>query len=169
MKVFIDGESFVRGSRELAPDLVREGAPEATRENVAKWLARYAEIQDCDVKLVFAETRSEDVLPPTEEYGRVTVRNLLQGEKVTREICKPANQAANSDRVFVVADEPTVTEPVKSTDVRVYSPTEFIRRARKIMGKEQTSRYEEPDEKYSGVAEEEVDFWMDYFSEKDQD
>lgn len=167
MKIFIDGMSFMRGAREVAPELVDADAPEETRSNVARWCARYAEMQDCDVKLVFAANVSDEILPPVEEYGRVTVRNLTENERMSREICGPANRESSSNQVFVVTDEPRFERAVRGGEARLLTPQEFIERARRIMGKEQKARYEEPDEKYSGVSDEEVDFWMDYFGDKD--
>ena len=167
MKVFIEGKCFVEKMREVAPEVTVPGNRQRTRENVARWLARYAEDQDCDVEIVFESGETGEVLPPVEHHGRVTVRNLSPGEGARRQIAGPANRAAEQDRVYVVTEDQRLTDALEGGNARVFSADRFIRRARTVMGADEKERYAEPDEKYSGLSEEEVDFWVDFFDDED--
>lgn len=165
MIVFVDGNDLVEAFREVDPKVIVPGDPERSRENVARWLSRYAEHQDCDVELVFGEFDPGEVLPPVEQHGRVRVRNLEPDEEVRSEMAGPANRAAEGDRVYVVTEDPRLSDAVSAGDARVFSPRKFISRARRVMGAEGKERYEEPDEKYTGLGEDQVDFWMEFFGE----
>lgn len=167
MKVFVDGDDFAEVLEERQPQLAVIGAPQKTRENVARWLARYAEYQDCDVELVYENQPSDEVLPPVEKHGRVRMKNLTAGEECLHEIAGSANRAAENDRVYVVTEDPRLAEAVDAGNARVYSPEKFASRAERVMGEEQKERFAEPDEKYSGVSDEQVDFWVEFFDEKD--
>lgn len=168
MKVFVDGGGVVEAFSEVDPKVIVPGDPERSRENVARWLARYAEHQDCEVELVYGDIESDEVLPPVEQHGRVRVRNLQPDEETLREIAGPANRTAEEERVYVVTEDPRLSGAVSGGDARVFSPRKFISRARRVMGAEGKERYDEPDEKYTGLGEEEVDFWMEFFDEDQQ-
>jgi predicted RNA-binding protein with PIN domain len=165
MKVFVDGDDLLEVFREVDPQILVPGDEEKSRTNVARWLARYAEFQDCDVELVYEEIEPGKVLPPVEQHGRVRVRNLQPDEEVLHEIAGAANRAAERERVYVVTEDPRLSDAVSGGAARVYAPRRFIGRARTVMGTESKERYDEPDEKYTGVGEEEVDFWMEFFDE----
>lgn len=168
MKVFVDGDDIVEAFRQENADLIVPGDRERTRENVARWLARYAEHQDCNVELVYGDIDPGEVLAPTEHHGRVRVRNLQPDEDTFHAIAGPANQAADQERTYVVSEDPQLFDAVRGGDARAFSATQFLERARTVMGSDEKGRYDEPDEKFSGLAEEEVDFWVEFFGENEE-
>ncbi|MFW5923031.1 MAG: hypothetical protein ACOCSQ_01460 [Planctomycetota bacterium] len=164
MKVFVEGDDFLRALDDKVAGVVVTGDTATSRKNAALWLARYAERQDCDVELVFGAPSTGEVLPPYEQHGRVKMRNLEADEECARWVAGPANRMAERDRVYVVSDTPRVCRAAEGSEARVFGSEEFIDRARRVMGQDDdTARYDEPDEKYSGLAEEEADFWIEFF------
>ena len=163
MIYFVDGndlrEALMSAERRR---LSRPVAP-LTRGEIARWLSRYAERRGCEVVLVFDENPVGSALPPTERHGRVRVVNLDPGARALHEISGPANRAAESDRVFVVTDDPKLADALRAGKARVIGSAEFAENARRMWGAGEDTADEEPDEKYSGLADEEVDYWLREF------
>jgi predicted RNA-binding protein with PIN domain len=166
MKVYVDGNDMVAAFRAAAPEVIAEGDLPKTRLNVARWLARFAERQDCDMDLIFDETAVGEVLPPTEHHGRVRVVNLEPGKQAMHEIAGPANRAAGADRVQVVTDDPRLATALQRGGARVVAPQDFLSRARTMMRGGDKQNFDEPDEKFSGTSDTEVESWMEFFDEE---
>ena len=163
MIYFVDGNDLREAL--MASERRRLSRPVAPRTGgeIARWLSRYAERRGCDVVLVFDENPVGSALPPTEHHGRVRVVNLDPGALALHEISGPANRAAQSDRVFVVTDNPKLVEALRTGKARAVGSAGFVEDARRMWGADEDAADEEPDEKYSGLADEEVDYWLSEF------
>ena len=139
-----------------------------SRGEIARWLSRYAERRGCDVVLVFDENPAGSALPPTEHHGRVRVVNLDPGALALHDISGPANRAAQSDRVFVVTDNPKLVEALRTGKARAVGSGGFVEDARRMWGGDEDAADEEPDEKFSGLADEEVEYWLKEFQDDEQ-
>jgi hypothetical protein len=96
--------------------------------------------------------------------GRVTVLTLPYEREARAEIAPAANrEAREGERVTVVTDDWRLAQSLASGQVRVQSCEQFVASVRRFLGKDTKTLATEPDEKFSGVVDEEVDFWMDYF------
>jgi len=167
MKVFVDGNALLAYFEEEQDPLLVADKPYESRQNVRRWLARYAELQECDVVLVWEETDPDQVLPPTESFGRVKAVNLPYGEKAVPEIAGPANRNAVKERTFVVTDDYRLANAVRLGKATLQDPDRFVRGARRRMGKSDEELATEPDQKFTGLSEGEVNFWLDFFDEKE--
>jgi len=164
MKLYVDGNDLLEAFREAGGDVFVEGDPHSSRLNLARWLARYAESSNCDVELVFDENAASGVLPPVERHGRVSVSNLAPGAQALHEIAGPANRAAQAGRVLVVTADPRLVQALAGGGARVLEPRRFLRRVRaRMRGGRKAEGFDEPDEKFSGLSDEEVGFWTDFF------
>ena len=165
MKLYVDGNDLLEALAAQDSDIVVVGDRAKSRLNLARWLWRYAQHQDCDVVLVFEGEPDGRTLAPSERHGRVRVVNLEPGAAAMHEIAGPANRAARDDRVFVVTSDARLAEAMRRGRARVLEPLAFIRRARKLMRGAETDNLDEPDAKFSGLSDEEVEHWMRLFSE----
>ncbi len=166
MRVYVNGEDLLAYFDEMQDPIVVEKDRQKTRENLKRWLARYGEHRDCDVVLVWADIPPQRVLPRTERFGRVRVANLPYGEDAVSEIAGPANRTAVHERTFVVTEDARLKGSLASGRATVFSPSHFVRRARKSMGKGDEELAREPDEKFTGLSEGEVEFWLEFFKEE---
>ncbi|MGD2175893.1 MAG: NYN domain-containing protein [Candidatus Brocadiaceae bacterium] len=167
MKVYVDGNDLCAYFVESDDAMVVDDDRLKTRDNLRRWLARYAQLHECDVVLVWDEAPADQVLPPTERFGRVKVVNLPFGEEARAEIAGPANRTAVEERTFVVTEDPRLIDALRRGRATVQGPARFVARARKKMGKADEELAREPDEKFTGLSEDDVDFWLDFFSEND--
>ena len=165
MIVYMDGNDLLDAFRKTGSDVFVDSDGTKSRLNLARWLARYAEKQDCDVELVFDGMDAGDVLPPVTRHGRVRVTNLEPGAKARHQIAGPANRTAQSDRVHVVTLDARLAQSLSHGNARVFAPDRFLSRVRKVMRGGQDEGLDEPDEKFSGLSEEEVGFWTQYLDE----
>ncbi|MCD6416709.1 MAG: NYN domain-containing protein [Planctomycetes bacterium] len=168
MKVYVDGKDLLGYFIEQEDRLVLGPDQDQSRQNLRRWLARYAELQDCDVVLVWDELAPDEVLPLDERFGRVHVINLPYGENALQEIAGPANRTALEERTFVTTADPRLMDALERGKATTYSPAEFVSRARRIMGMGDEQMAKEPDEKFAALGEDEVEFWMNFF-QKDED
>lgn len=163
MKVYIDGEALleVLGARG-----VRSSRPgrNTLRQDMLRWLSRYAEIQQCDVTVVFGAGRSGEVRSPVEQHGKVRVVNLQPGAEVLHEIAGPASRAARLGRVWAVASDAGIEKALNRGRARAMQPEEFMLRAQALMRREPGDDGE-PQGKFSGVSEGDVEFWTRFFEE----
>lgn len=169
MKVYVDGTSFMNHLEAQGDTMAAGGGSEKDRQELARWFARYAEHQDCDVILVFDENPFGRTLPKHERYGKTKVINTPPGENARAEIAGPANRDAESERVYVVTDDGRLYSAVQNSPVRAYSPGKFLSKARTLMRGKDELQTEEPDEKYTGVSEDEVDFWLEMYKDENGD
>ncbi len=168
MIVYVDGKDLVEFLAHRDDSPVVPGDPVKSRLSVAGWLARYAECQDCDIVLVFDENPVGEILPPFERHGRVRVVNLEPGAEALHEIAGPANREAVRDRVFVVTADPRLARALEHGRARVVEPGAFFRRTRTVMRRSGAEGGEEADEKFSGLSEDQVDYWMRFFGDREQ-
>jgi predicted RNA-binding protein with PIN domain len=166
MKLFVDGNDLIEAFRESRDALWVPGNPETTRANVARWLARYAERYECDVLCLFDEIPVEHVLPPTEHHGRVRVLNLDHGKEARHEIAGPANRAAQTEETLVVSADVRLATALQKGQAKFVSAADFVARTKTQIRGDDKSNYDEPDEKFSGLSDREVDGWMGFFRDK---
>jgi len=169
MKLYVDGDDMLEAFRAAGGGVSVEGDAARSRLNLARWLARYAEHQGCDVDLVFGGGDPGEVLPPMERHGRVRVSNLGPGQQVWHEIAGLANRTAQSERVFVVTADPRLAQALGGGKARAVEPRRFLQRIRAVLrGGRRAEGFDEPDEKFSGLSDEEVGFWLDFFTGEEQ-
>jgi hypothetical protein len=164
MKLYIDGTDLLDYFAEQADGTVlAAGDPEETRANLRRWIARYCEARGCDGVLFFDDCGPTEIRPLSERVGRVKVVNLPYRKDAWTEIAGQANRAAMEDQTLVVTADPRLTRALEHGKAKVATPQHFVTRARRGMGRSDEELAEEPDEKYSGLSEEEVDLWLDFF------
>jgi len=166
MILFIDGPDLLDAFRDMDDPLVVEGERDRTRQNLTNWVARYCELRECRAVLVFDDNEAGERLSPVEHHGAVKVVNLPYGEDAINEIGGPANRAAVDDRTFVVTADWRLLQAVEHGKAAGVDPAAFIRRVRNAIRKEDEAVPDEPDEKFSGLSDQEVEFWLDYFDEE---
>jgi predicted RNA-binding protein with PIN domain len=165
MRVYVDGNDLVEAFAAEEADFVVADEQAASRLHVARWLARWTEHRDCDVVLVWDNNPAGEVLPPTERHGRVLVINLQAGADAMHEIAGPANRAARHERVLVATSDRWLTNALQRGAAKVLKPRDFIALARRAMRGGQEDYLDEPDEKFSGLSQEEVEFWVRFFKD----
>jgi predicted RNA-binding protein with PIN domain len=166
MIIFIDGPDLVERFRELEDPLVVEGERDRTRQNLTNWVARYCESNDSRAVLVFDDNEPGEKLSPSEHHGQVKVVNLPYGEAAVNEIAGPANRTAVGERVFVVTADWQLLQAVERGKATGLDPGAFVHRVRTAMRKEDEAVPDEPDEKFSGLSKQEVDFWLEFFNDE---
>jgi len=163
MKIYMAGNDVLEWFDEQEDPMIAPDKRDESRENLARWLARYCERRDCDAVLVFDGTEAGDKLPLTRRVGRVTVLNAPYGVDARTEIAGPANRSAVRERTLVVTADRRTIEALEHGKATVQRPDEFVPRARSLMGKDTEALAAEPDEKFGDLTDDEVDFWLDYF------
>jgi hypothetical protein len=164
--IYVHGNDLLDHFADEDDPLVVPGNREETRRNLAHWLSRYCELREAEGVIVFGGHGPNEVLPPTETYGAAKVVNLPYGAEVRTEVAGPANREANDRRVFVVTEDHRLIEALRHGKARVQTPAQFVRKARRSMGSEQEAVPGEPEQKFTGPSDGEVDFWMQYFEDE---
>ena len=167
MIVYVDGADLLTHLAKQDDPLVVEGELDRTHDNLARWLGRYCEMSGCRAVLVFDDAPAADVRTPTEHRADVRVVNLPHGVEALSEIGGPANRSAVEERTFVVTDDHRLRDALARGRATVLSPAQFVARARRSMGHRDEMKPDEPDEKFTGLRDDEVEFWMGYFGDKD--
>jgi predicted RNA-binding protein with PIN domain len=167
MRIYVDGTDLLAHFEQQGDELLVDSDLDESRRSVKRWLARYADLHDCDITLVWDETPVGHVRDPRETFGRVKVVHLPFGEDAYPEIAGPANRSAAQERTFVVTEDPKLMNALQRGKAAVWSPAHFVARARRTMGKEDEQAAREPDRKFTGLSEDEVDFWVGFFEEED--
>lgn len=168
MKLFVDGpallEYFVA---EEEDSIVASSDPDLSRANLRRWLGRYCEARDATCVLVWDDCEPNQVRPPTQQFGRVKVVNLPYGDDAYMEISGSANRAAQKEHAEAVTDDPRIMDALSRGKATPRMPDEFVRRARRSMRPQDEELADEPDEKFGGLSEDEVEFWVQYFDEEE--
>ena len=167
MIVYVDGADLLEHLTEQGDPLVAEDDLDLTHENLTMWLGRYCEMSDCRGVLVFDDMPAGEVRTPGEHHGRVRVANLPYGEEAIGEIGGAANRSAAEEKTVVVTNDHRLRDAVAHSGATVLSPGQFVARARQSMGRRNEMTPDEPDEKFSGLSDEEVEFWSRYFEGND--
>jgi len=166
MKYFVAGNDVLAHMDEV-DDTSCDGADRDDRRHaLALWLARFCDNRNCDAVLVFDGTEAGEMPPPTTRTGRVTTLVTPYGVPARTFIASPANQGAADERTYVVSTDRRTADAVARSTVRVQTPATFLSATRRRMGRDATAPAIEPDEKFSGLADDEVGFWMDFFEEE---
>ena len=63
--------------------------------------------------------------------------------------------------------DPRLRDALAGGRATVMTPAQFVARVRRTIGRGADARPDEPDEKFGGLAEEEVNFWLEYFKDPD--
>ena len=169
MRVYVDGNQLLDALAGEGSEIVGRGEREESRASLAQWLSLYAQRQGCDVTLVFDRNPVGEALAPFASCGRVRVVNLEAGGECLHEIAGPANRAAEQERVFVVTADWRLAEAVRGGAVRLLDPAGFLARARRMMGRDDDAPRGEPDGKFAGLPERDVDYWMRFFARSGKD
>jgi predicted RNA-binding protein with PIN domain len=164
MKIYVDGNELLAWLDEHGESIIVPNSRDKTRQNLARWLARFCRARDADAVVVFEGQKPNEKIPRRREVGRVTVLTPPYEVEARKEIAAPANRDARSgERVVVVTDDWRLAEAFEHGEVRVQSCETFVGRVRHFLGKDTKSLSTEPDAKFSGVVDDEVDYWMDFF------
>ena len=166
MILYIDGNDVIETLRHMRDPIFVPGDRMKSRHYLTRWLARYAELQGCDVICIFDENPVGQPLPPTERYGRVRVVNLEPGADVFHEIAGPANRAAHGQETIVVSDDVRLMRALQRGKAHLTPAADFVERIKTQMRGEEAEKADEPDEKFSGLSRQEVDTWLDFFKDK---
>ena len=166
MIIYVDGDDLVAHFATIE-DPLATGDARGDRQNATRWLARYCEMRGCRGVLVFANEDPADVRPPTERFAQVEVQNLTYGAKKQLVIGGAANKAAGLERTLVVTDDWRLVESLRAGRAKVLGAAQFVSQARTAMGSSDDVVPDEPDEKFTGVTDDEVGFWLDMFDAED--
>lgn len=168
MKVYVDGDSLLHHLRHQEDPIVRGAGIDGGRGNLVRWLAQYAQAQDCEVIVVFDENQPGEVLPPVERLGRVKAVNVPPGGDARKEMAGPANRSAMQERTCVVTDRPALAAAFERGPARVLTSARFMEAARTLMRGSEELRTDEPDEKFTGLSDAEVELWADLFTDEEE-
>jgi hypothetical protein len=164
MRLFVNGRDLLQCFAEQRDDAVFvPGRPEQGRTNLRRWVARFCEARGWDGALFFDDTAADEVRPLSERAGRVRVVNMPYAKEAWLEMAGQANRSAMREETLVVTDDIRLIRALERGKAKVVTPAQFVARAREAMGRSDEDLTEEPDEKFSGLSEEEVDVWMDFF------
>jgi len=166
MMIYVDGTDLLGYLTEAGDTLVIRGHRDRSRQNLGRWLVRYCERQGCRAVLVFDGTELGEVLSPVERHGPVKVVSLPYGGDARAEIAGPANRSAEQDRTLVVTDDVRLARDLEHGKARVLTSERFVRRVRREVRAGDESLPGEPDEKFTGLSDEEVDLWLGDFSDE---
>jgi predicted RNA-binding protein with PIN domain len=170
MKIYVDGNTLLGYLDEAGDSIVVPNSRDKTRQNLARWLARFCRNREADAVLVFDGQGPNEKVPRRREVGRVIVLTPPYEVEAREEIAPPANREARTgERVVVVTDDWRLAQAFSRSKVQVQSCEDFVKRVRHFLGKDTRSLSTEPDAKFSGVVDEEVDYWMDYFEFDEED
>jgi predicted RNA-binding protein with PIN domain len=166
MMIYVDGTDLLGYLAERGDALVTKGSRDRSRENLTRWLARYCEGQTCRAVLVFDGADLGEVLSPVEQHGPVKVLSLPHGGDARAEIAGPANRSAEQERTLVVTDDTRLARDLEHGKARVLTSARFIGRVRREIRAGDQSLPGEPDEKFTGLSDEEVNFWLGEFGDE---
>ena len=168
MKLYVHGPDLLDHFAEKEDgSAFAAGAPDQSRANLRRWIARYCEARGCDGLIFFDDCGPAEVRPPTERVGRVTVTNLPYGRDAWMEMAGQANRSAMQEQTLVVTADHRLIRALERGRAKVVAPEQFVARARQGMGRSDEELAAEPDEKFSGLSEEEVDLWLEFFKRKE--
>jgi len=164
MILFVNGRDLLDHFREQRDRAVfAAGNPEQSRTNLRRWVARYCETRGWDAVVFFDDCEAGEMRPLSERAGRVRVVNMPYGKKAWPEMARQANRSAQEEDALVVTADVRLIRALERGRAKVVTPQQFVARARDAMGRSDEDLTEEPDEKFSGLSEEEVDVWLDFF------
>jgi len=96
----------------------------------------------------------------------VCVLNLDRGKEARHEIAGPANRAAQAGETLVVSADPKLATALQKGRAKFMTAADFVARTKLQIRGDEKSNYDEPDEKFSGLSEREVDGWVGFFQGK---
>ncbi len=164
MKLFVNGRDLLdhfRGERDDA--VFVPGNAEQSRTNLRRWVARLCEARGWDGTLFFDDTGAAEIRPLSERVGRVHVVNMPYAKEAWLEMAGQANRSAMEEDTLVVTEDIRLVRALERGRAKVVGSAQFVVGAREFIGRSDEDLTEEPDEKFSGLSEEEVDVWLDYF------
>ena len=168
MILYVDGTDLLEYFAELADGSVLAGGDaEESQANLRRWVARYCEARGCDGVVVFDDCGPTELRPLSERVGRIKVVNLPYRKEAWTEIAGQANRSAMKEQTIVVTADHRLIKALERSKAKVATPEQFVARARSGMGRTDEEMAEEPDEKFSGLSEEEVDLWVDFFKREE--
>ena len=164
--IYVDGANLLEHLAARADPLVGSRDQSRSRHALAQWLAHLCSAHDQDAVLVFDGNSPGEVLPPSEWHGRVHGVNLPPGAEAAGEIAGMANRSASQRRTVVVSDDRLLTRLLARGGAQVLSCAALVERVRTAVRPADRTAPDEPREKLDGVAEEQVDYWIEYFRDK---
>jgi hypothetical protein len=143
------------------------GSPEQSRTNLRRWVARFCEARGWDGVLFFDDCAAGEMRPLSQRAGRIRVVNMPYGKEAWLEMAGQANRCAMKEDTLVVTADGRLMRALGRGRAKVMGPEQFVAQARRAMGRSDKDVADEPDEKFSGLSEEEVDVWLDFFKRKE--
>ena len=164
MKLYVNGRDLLDHFRQERGDAVFvHGNAEQSRTNLRRWVARLCEARGWDGVVFFDDTGAGEIRPLSERAGRVRVVNMPYAREAWLEMAGQANRSAMDEETLVVTADGRLVRALERGRAKVMAPAQFVAQAREAVGRSDEDLTVEPDEKFSGLSEEEVDVWLDYF------
>ena len=169
MALIIDGYNFLFADRRDMSYL-GDGELERMRDGFLGRLARLRAIEDADITVVFDGGGDADIF--TREFTWHGIKVVFSDREGTAdtEILTLLEESHAARDAVVVTNDNELRRNSKRFGARVNSIEEFKRHMKDLF-KSQRQAHREPLEKFEGVPETEVDYWMKEFglSEPDND
>lgn len=165
--MIIDGYNFLFADRRDMRQL-EVGDLEKMRRDFLGRLARLQAIENAAITVVFDGGQdSENFVRETTWHG---VKAIFSDKNATAdaEILRQLEAGHGARDTLVVSNDNELRRGAKKLGARVTSIDEFKRHMRDAF-KGQVQAHREPLEKYEGVAENEVEFWMKQFGVKEDE
>ena len=165
MRIYMDGTDMLEHLTAAGDPIAAGHDRDAGCLRLARWLGRYCEHRDCDAVLVFDGVAPGERLTPRQRVGRVTVINTPCGIEARAEIAGPANRSAGREPTLVVTGDYGIVGAMGRSDARVRGPKDFMTEARRHMGRQDDAAADEPDAKFVGLSDGDVEYWLHYFEQ----
>ena len=161
MAVIIDGYNFLFADRRDMLHLA-EGELEKMRTDFLGRLARLGAIENTDITVVFDGAEAAETFARESDYHGVTVIFSDKNDSADAVIVKRLNQSFSGRDTVVVTNDNELRRNVKRAGAHPSSVEEFKRHMKSLF-RAQRQAHREPMEKFEGVPESQVDFWMQQF------
>jgi predicted RNA-binding protein with PIN domain len=163
MLIYVDGTDLLEHLTGRKDRLVDPRNRDRSRENLARWLGRYCKHQGFRAALVFDGAAPGEVLSPVEHRYGLRVVNAPAGRDARTEVAGAANRSAEQEPTLVVTDDRRLMDDLARGKAKVVTCGRFVARVRKSIRAGDETLPDEPDEKFTGLTEDEVDFWLREF------
>ena len=166
MSVIIDGYNFLFADRR---DMFRlpPGELQKMREDFLGRLARMRAIENSKITVVFDGGQDADLFVREQVWHGVTVLFSDSEGDADAEIVRAVETDFGARDIVVVSNDNELRRAVSKLGANVVSIEEFKRHMKTVF-RENAGTTREPLQKFEGVSENEVDFWMQEFGIKEE-